>query len=85
LSLGCFVLDVTFGFRRTLPPVRRVLNPLGSLLAGLAIGYLLAPFLNRLMWRNGRKGMAVDLPPGSEAEKEWRVRVAGLDGPQGAL
>jgi hypothetical protein len=66
--------------RRTLPPVRTVLNPLGFLLAGLTIGYVLARSLNRLTWGDGRNEMAVDFPPGSEAERQWRLRVSGLDG-----
>jgi hypothetical protein len=66
--------------RRTLPPVRIVLNPLGFLLAGLAIGYVLAPPLTRLARQDGRNEMAVDFPPGSEAERQWRLRVSGLEG-----
>jgi hypothetical protein len=66
--------------RRTLTPVRTVLNPLGFLFAGLAIGYVLAPALNRLTRRDGRNEMAVDFPPGSEAERQWRLRVSGLVG-----
>jgi hypothetical protein len=61
-------------------PVRTGLNLLGFLLAGLAIGYVLAPLLNRLTWRNRRSEIAVDFPPGSEAERRWRVQVSGLDG-----
>jgi hypothetical protein len=60
--------------------VRTVLNPLGFLFAGLAIGYVLAPPLNRLTRRDGRNETAVDLPPGSEAERQWRLRVSGLVG-----
>ena len=66
--------------RRTLPPVRTVFKPLGFLPAGLAIGYVLARSLNRLTWRNERNEIAVDFPPGSEAEREWRLRVSGLEG-----
>ena len=60
--------------------MRIVVNPLGFLLAGLAIGYVLARPLNRLTQQDGRNEMAVDVPPGSEAERQWRVRVSGLDG-----
>jgi hypothetical protein len=60
--------------------VRTVFNPLGFLLAGLAIGYLLARSLNRLTWRDGQNEMAVDFPPGSEAERQWRLAVSGLEG-----
>ena len=60
--------------------MRTVLNPFGFLLAGLAIGYVLARPLNRLTWQDGRNEMAVDFPPGSEAEREWRLRVSGLEG-----
>lgn len=66
--------------RRTLPPVRTVLNPLGFLLAGVAIGYVLARPMNRLTRQEGRYEMAVDFPPRSEAETEWRLRVSGLEG-----
>ena len=66
--------------RRTLPPVRTVFKPLGLLLAGLAIGYVLARALNRLTWRNGRNEIAVDFRPRSEAEREWRLRVSGVGG-----
>jgi hypothetical protein len=66
--------------RRTLPLVRTVLNPLGFLLAGLAIGYVLARSLNRLTWRDERNEIAVAFPPGSEAETEWRLAVSGLGG-----
>jgi hypothetical protein len=66
--------------RRTLPAVRTVLIPLGFLLAGLTIGYVLARSRNPLTWRDGRNEMAVDFPPGSEAERQWRLRVSGLDG-----
>lgn len=61
-------------------PVRTVVSLLGFLLAGLAIGYVLAPLLNRLTRRDGRSEIAVDFPPGSEAERQWRVQVSGLDG-----
>jgi hypothetical protein len=60
--------------------VRTVLNQLGFLLAGVAIGYILAPLLNRLTPPDGRNEMALDFPPGSEAEREWRLRVSGLEG-----
>ncbi len=60
--------------------MRSVLNPLGFLLAGLAIGSIVARALNRLTWRDGRNQMAVDFPPGSEAERQWRLRVSGLEG-----
>ena len=60
-------------------PVRTVVNPLGFLLAGLAIGYVLARPLNRLTQKDGRNEMAVDVPR-SEAEREWRLRVSGLEG-----
>jgi len=60
--------------------VRTVLNLLGFLLAGLAIGYVLARSLNRLTWRDGRNEIAIDFPPRSEAEKQWRLRVSGLEG-----
>jgi len=60
--------------------VRTVFNPLGFLLAGLAIGYVLARSLNRLTWRGRRNEIAVDFPPGSEAERQWRLRVSGLEG-----
>ena len=66
--------------RRTLPPVRTIFKQLGILLAGLAIGYVLARSLNRLTWWNERNEIAVDFPPGSEAEREWRLRVSGLEG-----
>jgi hypothetical protein len=66
--------------RRTLAPVRTVLNPLGFLFAGLAIGYVLARSLNRLTRRNERNEIVVDFPPGSEAEREWRLHVSGLEG-----
>jgi hypothetical protein len=66
--------------RRTLAPVRTVLNPLGFLLAGLAIGYVLVRSLNRLTGRDGRNEIGVDFPPGSEAERKWRLRVSGLEG-----
>jgi hypothetical protein len=48
--------------------------------AGLAIGYVFARSLNRLTGRDGRNEMAVDVPPGSEAERQWRARVSGLEG-----
>jgi hypothetical protein len=60
--------------------VRTVPNALGFIVAGLAIGYVLARFLNRLTTRDGRNEMGVDFPPGSEAEREWRLRVSGLAG-----
>jgi len=60
--------------------VRTIFKPLGFLLVGLAIGYVLARSLNRLTWRNERNEIAVDVPPGSEAERQWRVRVSGLEG-----
>jgi hypothetical protein len=60
--------------------VRSVLNPLGFLLAGLAIGYVLARSLNGRTWRDGRKEIAADFPPGSGAEREWRLAVSGLEG-----
>jgi hypothetical protein len=60
--------------------VRTVLNPLGFLLAGVAIGYVLVRSLNRLTWRDGRNEIVVDFPPGSEAEREWRLAVSGLEG-----
>ena len=60
--------------------MRTLVNPLGFLLAGLAIGDVLARPLNRLTQKDGRNEMAVDAPPGSEAEKEWRLRVSGLKG-----
>jgi uncharacterized membrane-anchored protein YhcB (DUF1043 family) len=59
--------------------VRTVLNPLGFLLAGLAIGYVLARPLNRLTRQDRRNQMAVDFPPGSERERQWRLRVSGLE------
>jgi hypothetical protein len=66
--------------RRTLTPVRTVLNPLGFLLVGVAIGYILVRSLNRVTGRDGRNEIGVDFPPGSEAEREWRLRVSGLEG-----
>jgi hypothetical protein len=60
--------------------VRIVLNPLGFILAGLAIGDVLVRSLNRLTGRDGRNEIGVDFPPGSEAEREWRLRVSGLEG-----
>jgi hypothetical protein len=60
--------------------VRTAFKPLGFLLAGLAIGDVLARSLNRLTWRDGRNEIAVEFPPGSEAEREWRLRVAGVGG-----
>lgn len=65
--------------RRTLTPVRTVLNPLGFLLAGVAIGYVLTRPMNCLTWRDGRNEI-VDFPPGAEADREWRLRVSGLEG-----
>ena len=55
-------------------------NALGFIVAGLAIGYVLARSLNRLTRRDGRNEMAVDFPPGSDAEREWRLQVSGLAG-----
>ena len=60
--------------------MRTVLNPLAFLLTGLAFGYVLAPLLNRLTQQDGRNEMAVDFAPGSEAERQWRLRVSGLEG-----
>jgi len=60
--------------------VRTVLNPLGFILAGVAIGHVLVRSLNRLTGRDGRNEMAVDFPPGSEAERQSRLRVSGLEG-----
>jgi hypothetical protein len=60
--------------------VRTVLNPLGFLLAGLAIGHVLARSLNRLTWRDERIEVDVAFPPGSAAEREWRLRVSGVGG-----
>jgi hypothetical protein len=60
--------------------VRSFPNALGFIVAGLAIGYVLARSLNRLTWRDGRNEMGVGFPPGSEAEREWRLRVSGLAG-----
>jgi hypothetical protein len=60
--------------------VRTVLNVLGFLIAGLAIGYVLASLLDRLTRRDGQNEMALDFPPGSDAEREWRRRVSGLEG-----
>ena len=60
--------------------MRTVPYALGFILAGLAIGYVLARSLKRLTWRDGRNEMGVDFPPGSEAEREWRLRVSGLAG-----
>ena len=60
--------------------MRSILNPLGFLLAGLAIGYVLARSLNRLTWRGERIEVDVAFPPGSEAEREWRLAVSGLGG-----
>ena len=57
-----------------------VLKPLGFLLAGLAIGDVLARFLNPLARRRGRNQTAVEFPPASEAEREWRLRIAGVGG-----
>ena len=62
------------------PPVRSVPKALGFMLAGLAIGYLLARSLNRLTWWDGRNEKPVDFPPGSAAEIQWRLRVSGLAG-----
>jgi hypothetical protein len=54
---------------------RTILNPLGFLLAGLAIGYVLARSLARLTRRDEWIEMRADVafPPGSEAEREWRA------------
>ena len=60
--------------------MRTVFKPLGFLLAGVAIGDVLTRLLNRLARPNGRNEMAVDFPPGSAAERAWRVRISGLDG-----
>jgi hypothetical protein len=60
--------------------VRTVFKPLGFLLAGLAIGYVLARSLNRVARRDGRAKIAVEFPPASEAEREWRLRVSGVGG-----
>jgi len=60
--------------------VRTVFNALRFLLAGLAIGHVLARSLNRLTSRDGQDETAVDLPPGSEAERQWRLAVSGLEG-----
>jgi hypothetical protein len=60
--------------------VRTVPSALGFILAGLAIGYVLARSSNRLTWWDGRNETAVDFPPVSEAEREWRLRVSGLAG-----
>jgi hypothetical protein len=60
--------------------VRTVLNPLGSLLAGVTIGYVLVRSLNRLIWRDERNEITVDSTPGSEAERDWRLAVSGLEG-----
>ena len=60
--------------------MRTVLNLLGLLLAGLAIGFVLASLLERLTRRDGRNEMALDFPPRSEAEREWRLRISGLEG-----
>jgi hypothetical protein len=65
---------------RTISSVRSVRNPLGFLLAGLAIGYLLARPLSQLIGERGRNEIAVDFPPGSEREKQWRLRRSGLEG-----
>jgi len=78
--LAVVALGISTPDRRTLPPVRTVLNPLGFLLAGLAIGYVLARPLNRLTWRDGENQIAIDIPPGSEAERQWRLHVSGLEG-----
>ena len=66
--------------RRTLLPVRAVSKSLGFLLAGLAIAYVFARSLNRRTQRDGRNETAVEVPPHSEAEREWRLRVSGLTG-----
>jgi hypothetical protein len=58
--------------------VRTVLNQLGFLLTGLAIGYVFAPLLNRLERQDGRNEIAVDFPPGSVVERQWRLQVSGL-------
>jgi len=60
--------------------VRIVFNPLGFLLVGVAIGYVLVRSLDRLPGRDVRNEIGVDFPPGSEAEREWRLRVSGLEG-----
>jgi hypothetical protein len=60
--------------------VRTILNPLGFLLAGLAIGYVLARSLNRLTRRDEWIEVDVAFPPGSEAEREWRLAVSGARG-----
>ena len=65
--------------RRTLTSVRTLLNPLGFLLAAVAIGYVLARRLNRLT-SNGQNEIVDGIPPDSEAEREWRLRVSGLEG-----
>jgi hypothetical protein len=59
--------------------VRTVSNPLGFVLAGVAIGYVLARRLNRLT-SDGQNEIVDGFPPGSEAEREWRLRVSGLEG-----
>jgi hypothetical protein len=60
--------------------VRTVVGSLGFLVGGLVVGYVLAGRLNRLAWQKGRNEMAVDFPPGSEREKQWRLRLSGLEG-----
>ena len=47
------------------------------ILARLTIGFVLARSLNRLTWLDGLNEMAVDLPPGSEAERQWRCKSPG--------
>jgi hypothetical protein len=62
--------------------VRTILNSLGFLVAGLAVGYVLARSLNRLTRQDEWTDIEVevDFPPGSEAEREWRLHVSGLGG-----
>jgi hypothetical protein len=63
--------------------VRTILHPLGFLLVGLAIGYVLARCLYRLTLRDVCIEAEVDFPPGSEAERQWRLHVSGLGGTSG--